>query len=59
MHDGSLETLEDVVEFYDAGGRPNPSLDEEIRALRLTLQEKSGLVAFPQSLSGEVQEGFR
>jgi cytochrome c peroxidase len=23
MHDGSLATLEDVIEFYDAGGRPS------------------------------------
>ncbi|HEY6656539.1 MAG TPA: hypothetical protein VI038_06890, partial [Methyloceanibacter sp.] len=26
MHDGSLATLEDVIDFYDAGGRPNPFL---------------------------------
>ena len=24
MHDGNLSTLEEVIEFYDAGGRPNP-----------------------------------
>ena len=27
MHDGSLATLEDVVDHYDRGGRPNPFLD--------------------------------
>jgi cytochrome c peroxidase len=26
MHDGSLATLEEVVEFYDRGGRANPNL---------------------------------
>jgi len=27
MHDGSLATLDDVVEFYSKGGRANPHLD--------------------------------
>jgi cytochrome c peroxidase len=57
MHDGSVATLEDVVNFYDGGGRPNPSLDPEIRPLRLTSTERSQLVAFLRSLSGEVQHG--
>src|SRR5262249_26438599 len=35
MHDGSLVTLEDVVEFYSAGGRPNPNLSPLIRPLFL------------------------
>ena len=52
MHDGSLATLEDVVEHYDRGGRVNPYLDEELRPLRLTIEEKRGLVAFLRSLSG-------
>ena len=52
MHDGSLATLEDVVEHYDRGGRANPYLDEELRPLRLTIEEKRGLVAFLRSLSG-------
>ena len=25
MHDGSLATLDDVIEFYDGGGRVNPT----------------------------------
>ena len=57
MHDGSLETLEDVVKFYDEGGRPNPTIDPEIRPLKLTVEQKRGLVAFLQSLSGRVREG--
>jgi cytochrome c peroxidase len=56
MHDGSLATLEDVIDFYDRGGRPNPYLDPEIRPLRLTLAEKRALVTFLQSLSGEISE---
>lgn len=53
MHDGSLKTLEEVVEFYDKGGIPNKNLDEQIKPLRLTAQEKSDLVAFLKALSGE------
>lgn len=46
MHDGSLATLEEVVEFYDKGGHPNPNLDRDMRRLRLTDQEKRDLVQF-------------
>jgi len=52
MHDGSLATLDDVLEFYDDGGRANPALDPEIRPLRLTDEEKHSLLAFLKSLSG-------
>ena len=31
MHDGSEKTLEEVVEFYDRGGNPNPYLDAKMR----------------------------
>jgi cytochrome c peroxidase len=46
MHDGSLKTLEDVVDHYDKGGVANPQLDEEIFPLKLTAQEKADLVTF-------------
>lgn len=52
MHDGSLATLEDVIEHYDGGGRPNPALDEEILPLDLTPREKRQLIAFLESLTG-------
>jgi cytochrome c peroxidase len=57
MHDGSLATLEEVVDFYDRGGNPNPYLDEDIRPLHLTPDEKGALVEFLRSLSGRVGEG--
>jgi len=57
MHDGGLATLEDVIAFYDAGGRPNPHLDPEIRPLRLNAAEKLALAAFLRMLSGSTQ-GF-
>lgn len=46
MHDGSLATLEDVVEYYNKGGTPNPQLDEAIFPLNLTDEEKRDLVTF-------------
>jgi len=51
MHDGSLATLEAVVEHYDRGGNPRPSLSPDIFPLHLTEQEKADLVAFMRSLS--------
>ena len=57
MHDGSVTTLEEVVDFYDAGGRPNPTIDPEIHPLHLLVEEKQALVAFLKSLSGSIREG--
>jgi cytochrome c peroxidase len=50
MHDGSLATLEEVIDFYDAGGGPNPALDPKIRPLNLTQKEKAALLAFLEAL---------
>ena len=57
MHDGSLPTLLDVVNFYSDGGRKNLSLDPDIRPLRLTDEEKRALIRFLESLSGVIREG--
>jgi cytochrome c peroxidase len=57
MHDGSIPTLEAVVDFYSDGGRPNPDIDSEIRPLRLSSDEKKSLLQFLRSLSGSIQEG--
>ena len=53
MHDGSLPTLEDVVEFYDRGGIDNPGKDPLVYALELDAAEKRALVAFLRTLTGE------
>ena len=58
MHDGTLATLDDVVEEYDRGGKRNPRLDPEIRPLHLTPEEKRALVVFLRALSGRVREGM-
>jgi cytochrome c peroxidase len=52
MHDGSLATLADVIDYYDRGGNANPLLDGEIHPLRLMPVEKRALAAFLESLSG-------
>jgi cytochrome c peroxidase len=52
MHDGSIATLSDVVDFYERGGRANPFLDPEVRPLTLTGPDKRALVAFLRTLSG-------
>ncbi|MCC6511326.1 MAG: c-type cytochrome [Pirellulaceae bacterium] len=46
MHDGSLKTLEEVVDYYNQGGTKNDYLDEEIYQLKLTDAEKKALVTF-------------
>lgn len=53
MHDGSIETLEGVVDYYDKGGTPNKNLHPLMKPLHLTEKEKKALVAFMKSLSGE------
>jgi cytochrome c peroxidase len=50
MHDGSLKSLEEVVDFYDRGGGPNPTLDSKIKPLGLSEDEKKALVAFLSTL---------
>jgi cytochrome c peroxidase len=53
MHDGSLKTLEDVVEHYNKGGTKNPWLHQDVRELKLTDQHKKDLVEFLKALGGE------
>lgn len=46
MHDGSLKTLEEVIEHYKRGGDANPYLDEEMYTLKLTDEEIGDLLKF-------------
>ncbi len=57
MHDGSLATLEAVIDYYDRGGNPNPGLHPALRPLRLSAEEKRALAAFLHSLTGRIEEG--
>jgi cytochrome c peroxidase len=63
MHDGSIASLEDVVEFYSAGGRQintglyvgdgrsNPYKSDDIKPLNLSAQQKADLVEFLKTLT--------
>ncbi|MBZ9609987.1 MbnH family di-heme enzyme [Rheinheimera maricola] len=65
MHDGSLATLEQVIDFYAAGGlvteldgeisdgRQHPLKSSFVRGFELTALEKQALLAFLHSLSDE------
>jgi cytochrome c peroxidase len=50
MHDGSLRTLREVVEFYNKGGGANPSLDPAMAPLGLSEADVEALVAFLEAL---------
>jgi len=53
MHDGSLKTLEEVMDHYNKGGTPNPALDPDMKPLNLTPEESADVVAFMKALTGE------
>jgi cytochrome c peroxidase len=53
MHDGALKTLEEVVDFLNAGGGANSNLSPLVKPLNLTPEEKADLVAFLKALTGE------
>ncbi|MGH8670799.1 MAG: cytochrome-c peroxidase [Burkholderiales bacterium] len=53
MHDGSLDSIEDVIRFYDKGGIDNPLKDPKLAALKLTPEEQKALAAFLRSLTGD------
>ena len=52
-HDGSLATLEAVVDYYDQGGIDNPGKDALIAPLQLSRADKQNLVAFLRTLTGD------
>src|SRR5262245_20164411 len=54
MHDGSLATLKEVVAFYARGGIANPAISPDIARLDLSAPEQDDLVAFLESLTGEI-----
>ena len=53
MHDGSIQSLRDVVRFYNEGGVPNELLSPLIRPLYLSETEIGELVHFLKSLTGD------
>lgn len=71
MHDGSVATLDEVIEHYNRGGRlvedgdyagdgaENPYKNTLVRAMNLTDAEKADLRAFLESLTDETFLGDR
>jgi cytochrome c peroxidase len=59
MHDGSLKTLRDVIDFYAGGGNSNPDLDKEMKAISLSGQDRTDLVALLESLTGGMPKNVR
>ena len=53
MHDGSIATLEAVIEFYDRGGIDNLQKDPLLKPLGLSPDEKKALTSFLRSLTGD------
>ena len=65
FHDGSAQTLEEVIRFYEAGGRDipegefagdgstNPNKSGFVRGFTLTDEERQGLINFLNSLTDE------
>lgn len=55
MHDGRFTTLEEVIDHYDMGGLPSPTLDPQMKVqgigLSLSPQDKTDLVAFLETLT--------
>lgn len=52
MHDGSIQSLEEVVQFYVQGGGQDPDQDQRIRPLQITSTDQAALVAFLRALTG-------
>jgi cytochrome c peroxidase len=53
MHNGMLETLPEVVAFYNVGGGEDSQKSELLKPLGLSVREQNDLVAFLKSLSGD------
>ena len=56
MHDGSLKTLKEVVDFYAGGGNSNSNLDKEMYKIHLSGADRRDLVEFLGSLTGELPQ---
>lgn len=51
MHDGSLKTLDAVIDHYQTGGRPHPNKSPLLKPFHLTPAERRDLLAFLTSLT--------
>lgn len=51
MHDGSLKTLEEVIDHFDRGGVGHPDQSPAVRYMEWSEKEKTQLIAFLHSLT--------
>jgi cytochrome c peroxidase len=52
MHNGSMMTMNEVLEHYEKGGEIRPSLSPEMKPVKLSKKERDDLLAFLETLSG-------
>lgn len=53
MHDGSMQSLEQVVVHFNSGGVGHPNQSADILPLNLTAQQQADLVAFLRTLTDQ------
>lgn len=53
MHDGSIKLLEDVLRFYETGGKPHKNKSPKMRKFTLTAEERTAMVDFLETLTGK------
>jgi cytochrome c peroxidase len=58
MHDGSLKSLEEVIEFYHTGIHNRPSLSPHIQPLNLNSHERLNVIEFLQSLTDDTRQTY-
>ncbi len=55
MHDGRFQTLQEVIEHYNMGGHPSPTIDPNMKKAGIgrnwTQAQKDGLIDFMKMLS--------
>jgi cytochrome c peroxidase len=53
MHDGSMATLEEVIDHFASGGLPHPNRSPLMQPFTLDAQQRAALIAFLHSLTDE------
>lgn len=53
MHDGSMASLEEVIDHFASGGLPHANRDPEMRTFALTTEDRADLIAFLRALNDE------
>lgn len=54
MHDGSIATLEEVIDFKMSGGKENSNKSDKFNGFILSIEDKMALISFLESLSDPI-----